>query len=292
MSADNRVLFDPPGPRARRRIRWATFTSAVVIVLVAALALRQLGSHGQLSADRWQPFTTAPYLQVLWTGLQGTLRAAAMSAVIAFPLGLLLGLLRMSRNVVVARCAAAYVELFRSVPVLLLIFVFLLGLPSLGVNLPIYWKLVVPIALANAALIAEVFRAGVRALDRGQAMAGDALGLRHGQVLWLIVIPQAVRLVLPSLITQFVLVLKDSTLGYVVSYPEMLKQADFLTARTGLLFQTYVIIAVLFIIVNATLSQGADALDRRLNRRPARPEAGRVSSGPTGSSQTLADRPA
>jgi glutamate transport system permease protein len=289
MSADNRVLFDPPGPRARRRIRRATIASSVLILVVVGLALRQLDSHGQLAADRWQPFTTAPYLRVLWTGLEGTLRAAAMSALVAFPLGLLLGLLRMSRNVVVARCAAAYVELFRSVPVLLLIFVFLLGLPSLGINLPIYWKLVVPIALANAALIAEVFRAGVRALDRGQAMAGDALGLRHGQVLWLIVIPQAVRLVLPSLITQFVLVLKDSTLGYVVSYPEMLKQADFLTARTGLLFQTYVIIALLFIVVNAALSQGADALDRRLNRRPARTEVG---GGPTAPSATLADRPA
>lgn len=246
----------------------------VVLLGLFVLAGWQLASRGQLDSHRWQPFTTGPFIRVLLTGLEGTLRAALMSAIIAFPMGMALGLMRRSRSASVRRASGVYVEIFRSIPLLLLIFVFLLALPTAGINVPIFWKLVLPIAMANAALIAEVVRAGVRAVDAGQMQAAEALGLRHGQALRLIVIPQAVRLVLPSLITQFVLVLKDSTLGYVVSYPEMLKQADFLTARTGLLFQTYVIIAIVFIVVNASLSQSAEALDRRLNRQRARTSGG------------------
>jgi glutamate transport system permease protein len=187
--------------------------------------------------------------------------------VLAFPLGALLALMRLSRRGPVRWLATGYIELFRSIPLLLLIYAFLLALPRYHVNLPIFWKLVVPIVMVSSAVIAEVFRAGVRALDRGQSEAAQAIGLRYWQTLRLVVLPQAIRLVLPTLIAQLVTLLKESTLGYAVSYPELMKQGDFLTARTHLLIQTYVIIAVIYVVINFLLGQLAGAVERRLGRR-------------------------
>lgn len=273
MSAE-RVLFDAPGPRARRRIRIVTAVSLLLFAALVALALRQFSLNGQLAADRWQPFTDKYNLRFLWEGLQGTLKATAVSALLAFPAGALLALLRLSRSRLVRYVAVGYIELFRSVPLLLLIYVFLLLLPTYGVNLPIFWKLVVPITMVNAAVLAEIFRAGVRGLDRGQSEAASAIGLTYWQSMRLVVLPQAVRLVLPTLLAQLVSLLKDSTLGYIVSYPELMKQANNLTVFTHLLIQTYLAVAVIYVIINFALSQLATMLDRRLRRR--RPVPGHV----------------
>ncbi|MEC3976609.1 amino acid ABC transporter permease [Amycolatopsis sp. H20-H5] len=266
MTAD-RVLFDAPGPRARRRIRVFTVVSVLLFVLLVAVALRQFGQHGQLAADRWTPFTQTSYLKFLWQGLEGTLAATAMSALLAFPAGALLALLRLSLSRPVRWLATAYIELFRSVPLLLLLYAFLLALPGYGVNLPIFWKLVVPIVMVNAAVLAEIFRAGVLGLDRGQAEAASAIGLRYWPSMRLVVLPQAVRLVLPTLVAQLVNLLKDSTLGYIVSYPELMKQGNDLTVYTHLLIQAYLIIAVLYVILNFALSQLANLVERRMRRR-------------------------
>lgn len=279
MSAVNRVLFDTPGPVARRRIRVYTVISVLVLVAVVVVALLELGAHDQLAAYKWQAFTTPDYLRVLGSGLVGTLKATAMSAVLAFPLGALLALMRLSPRRLVRWPAVGFIELFRSIPLLLLIYVFLLALPRYGINLPVFWKLVVPIVMVSSAVIAEVFRAGVLALDSGQSEAASAIGLRYWQTMRLVVLPQAIRLVLPTLIAQFVTLLKESTLGYAVSYPELLKQGDFLTARTHLLFQTYVIIAVIYVVINYLLGQLANLVERRISRRrsgaaPATPDQG------------------
>lgn len=263
----DRVLFDAPGPRTRRRIGIITVLSLLAFVSVVVGALRQFSQHGQLVSDRWQPFSQTDYIRFLWDGLKGTLRVTAVSAVIAFPAGALLALLRLSLSRPVRYLATAYIELFRSLPLLLLIYAFLLALPRYDVNLPIFWKLAVPIAMVNAAVLAEIFRAGVRGLDRGQAEAASAIGLRYWQSMRLIVLPQAVRLVLPTLVTQLVSLLKDSTLGYVVSYPELMKQANNLTVYTHLLIQTYLIVAVVYVLINFALSQLANLVERKLRRR-------------------------
>jgi glutamate transport system permease protein len=269
-----RVLFDAPGPRARRRIAIATAASLLLFAVVIAVALRQFSQHGQLAADRWRPFVEKDYLRFLWVGLEGTFRATAVSAVLAFPAGALLALLRLSLSRPVRYLATAYIELFRSVPLLLLIYAFLLLLPTYHVNLPIFWKLVVPIVMVNAAVLAEVFRAGVRGLDRGQSEAASAIGLTYWQSMRIVVLPQAIRLVLPTLVAGLVSLLKDSTLGYVVSYPELMKQGNTLTVFTHLLIQTFLVIAVIYVVINFLLSQLANALERRMRRR--RPIPGHV----------------
>ena len=270
MSA-NRVLFDEPGPRGRRRIQIASALAVLVVLAILALALRQFGENGQLAPSRWRPFVQASYLRFLGQGLQGTLKAAAMSAVLAFPIGALLALLRLSRTRTVRWAATGYIELFRSVPLLLLIYAFLLALPRYHLNFPIFWKLVIPIVMVSSASLAEVFRAGVLALDPGQGEAASAIGLRYWQSMRLVVLPQAIRLVLPTLVTQLVSLLKDSTLGYVVSYPELMRQGQSLTVYTHLLVQTFLIVAAIYVVLNFGLSQLANLVDRRLQRRrPAR----------------------
>jgi glutamate transport system permease protein len=268
-----RALFDEPGPRGRRRTRYATVVTLVVIAVAAIYAAMKFQQHGELAAARWRPFTQYAYIKFLWTGLAGTLRATAVGAVLAFPLGAMLAFMRVSRHAVVRWVGGIYVELFRTVPLLLLIFAFLLALPRYGFNPSIFWKLVLPIVIVSSAVLAEVFRAGIKAVNAGQSEAAAAIGLRPGQAMRLVVFPQAMRLVVPTLITQLASLLKDTTLGYVVSYPELMKQANNLTVFTHLLIQPYLIVAVVYVVIIFAISQVAVLAERRLGRRPTNPAA-------------------
>ena len=288
MTAATRVLFDEPGPRGRARIRLFTLVGLVFVAGVVALVLYQFYRSGQLGRSRWVVFLQPAYLGFLWQGFLGTITATALAAVFAFPLGVVLALGRLSRVGVVRWLSVGYIELFRSVPLLLLVYAFLLALPRFGVNLPILWKLVVPIVLVNVAALAEIFRAGILAVDRGQAEAAAALGLREGTAMRAVILPQAVRIVVPTLVTQLVALLKDSTLGFVVSYPELLKQANNLTVFTHLLVQTYLIVAAVYVLVNLLLSRLAVWLERRLGSRTgSRAATGAAAAEPEGVPQTM-----
>ncbi|HEX8519636.1 MAG TPA: amino acid ABC transporter permease [Pseudonocardia sp.] len=287
MTAATRVLFDEPGPRGRARIRLFTLVGLVFVAGVVALVLYQFYRSGQLGRSRWVVFLQPAYLGFLWQGFLGTITATALAAVFAFPLGVVLALGRLSRVGVVRWLSVGYIELFRSVPLLLLVYAFLLALPRFGVNLPILWKLVVPIVLVNVAALAEIFRAGILAVDRGQAEAAAALGLREGTAMRTVILPQAVRIVVPTLVTQLVALLKDSTLGFVVSYPELLKQANNLTVYTRLLVQTFLVVATIYVVVNLLLSRLATWLERRLSTRTST-RAARGVAEPEGVPQTMA----
>jgi glutamate transport system permease protein len=282
-----RVLFDEPGPRARARIRVCTVLGLVFLAGLVALALWQFARHGQLGRDRWAPFAQLSYLRFLAGGFVGTITATALAAVFSFPLGVVLALGRLSRKRGPRWGATAYVELFRGIPLLLLIYAFLLALPRFGINLPILWKLVVPIVLVNAAVLAEIFRAGINAVDRGQFEAAVSLGLREGTAMRVVIMPQAVRLVAPALVTQLVALLKDSTLGYVVSYPELMKQGNNLTVYTHLLVQTYLIVALIYVVVNLALSRLAVLLERKVGSRVRRTAVGSGGSGTPGPGQPV-----
>lgn len=268
MTGPNRVLFDTPGPRAQRRILMLTVVSVLVVIGLIALAVRQFASHGQLTMAKWQIFAQWPYQRFLLQGLGMTLKAAAVAAVLALPFGAFLALGRLSENRVLRAASAGFVELFRSVPLLLVLYVFLLAIPRTGYTFPVFWQLVLPIVLCSAAVLAEVFRAGVLALDSGQSEAAYALGMRRRQVMWLVVLPQAIRLVVPTLVSQLVSLLKDTTLGYVVSYPELLNQGKSLGSYTHNFVQSYLVVTAVYVVMNAVLSQLAHALERRAQRKP------------------------
>ncbi|MBB6348946.1 amino acid ABC transporter permease [Nonomuraea muscovyensis] len=266
------VLFDEPGPKARRRIRVATVLGTLAVVALAVLAVRQFAAGGQLDADRWQPYATWPMWRYLLTGLGSTALAAVVSAALSMAFGLVLALGRLSPRRWVRGPAACYVEVVRVIPALLLVYVVLFALPRYGLDLPLFWKLVVPLTLSNAAAFAEIFRAGILSIERGQTEAGLAIGLTRWRTMRLIVLPQAARRVLPSIVSQSVGLLKDTSLGYVVSYGELLFSSKVLANYNGLLIQTYIVVAAVYLAVNMSLSKLARTLE-------ARQRAGRALSG-------------
>ncbi len=261
------ILFDAPGPIAARRIRWITIVSVIAIAASIFYAIYLFGVNGQLAPAKWEIFTKWPIIRYLLKGLRNTLLAAAGSAMIALPLGVVLALMRLSPQNLIRWVGTGLIEFFRSIPLLLLIYIFFIALPKYGVNPDLYWKLVIPIGLCSGATIAEVFRAGILALPKGQAEAAEALGMTRNQVMGYVVLPQAVRLVMPSLLAQVAILIKDTTLGYVVSYPELQFSAKVLVSNTGDLIQTYLLVTVVFILVNLAITRVADGWSKRQQRR-------------------------
>lgn len=266
-STATQVLFDAPGPKGRARIALLSILSSVAILAVIGLGLWQFQKNGQLDPNKWVVYLRADYLAFLGRGLLGTLKVTAVAAVVAFPFGLLLALARLSRFGALSRAATVWIEFFRGIPMLLVVYAFLLALPAYGVTVPRFWMLVIPMILVSAATTAEVFRAGIKAVDIGQHEAAAAIGLGRRDALLSVILPQAVRLVLPSLILALVTLLKDSTLGYVVSYNELQFQGKTMVSITRYLVQTYVVVSVIYIALNFLLTRIALALDARMKAR-------------------------
>jgi glutamate transport system permease protein len=266
------VLYDAAGPRGRRRILVGSVVGGVLVALVIGVAIARLASKGVFEAERWQVLTRQDLLELIGRGLGATLRAAALAMVLAMAVGGLLAVARLSRRRWLATAAGAWVELFRGLPLLLLILFLFLGLPAAGVTISTFWALVGGLTLYNSAVIGEIFRAGILSLPRGQTEAAYAIGLRRGQTLRMILIPQAVRRMLPALISQLVTLLKDTSLGFVIAYAELLRvgrnAVEFLGGRYSI--PVYTAIAVVYIAVNASLSLLARWLDRRTRRRYGR----------------------
>lgn len=267
MSDTFSYLYDTPGPRARRRILIGSVLSAVIIAAVIAAGLWQFASHGQLDAERWAPFAQWPIWQYLLTGFLGTLQAAAITAVLAAPLGALFAVARLSPVRIIRWLATGYIEIARTVPVLLLVYLMLFGLPHYGINLPVLWKLVIPLTVANSAVFAEIIRAGVLSLPRGQEEAALGLGMLRRQALQHVVLPQALRNVTPSMLSQLVSVLKDTSLGYIVAFTELLYRGQVLSAFNHLLVQTFLVVTFIYLVFNASITGLAARLRGRTNRR-------------------------
>jgi glutamate transport system permease protein len=224
--------------------------------------IRRLDQHGQWAAAKWRPFAQASvWTDFLLPGLLQTLRAAAVGMALALTLGLLLAAGRLSRRRWVALPVGTVVQFLRAVPLLLMIFFVFYGLPFLIQGpVPAFWAVVVGLALYNGSVLAEALRAGILSVPRGQSDAGYALGLRASQVLRHVLLPQAARAMLPVIVSQLVVLLKDTALGYIIAYPELLQRASEVTANRGNLVAVYLVVAAMYIAVNATLSRVAARL--------------------------------
>ena len=260
------VLYDEPGPKTLRRERIASIVVAVLVVLVGLFLLSGMIDRG-LFDDRWRVFIDPPKGQTafdVWTallrGLRATLTAAVVAAPIAFIAAFILTTLRASGSRWVGRPVVVLIEFLRGMPVLLMMF---FGLLALG--LPAFWAVVFGLVLYNAAVMAEILRAGLAALPKGQVEAGTAIGLTRWQTLRIIQFPQVIRLMLPSLISQLVVLLKDSSLGFIVGYPELLRtmQLNYSFFGDRYRFPLFVVVLLIYLIVNLTLSRLAVALQRR-----------------------------
>ena len=265
------VLYDAPGPRAVARNWIVSAVAVVALVAVVWVVVTRLYAKDQLTEQKWKPFTTADLWETyILPGVQGTLTAAAISIVLAFALGIVLGAGRLATSRTICWVSGTVVEFFRAVPVLIMmIFAYFLYalydvFPSKQLALA---GVVTGLTLYNGAVIAEIVRAGVNALPRGQSEAAAALGLRPIQAMRLVLLPQAITAMLPALVSQLVVVLKDTAIGYQITYLEMVRQGTQIGAQYGNYVPALIMIAVLMIAVNVTLSWLAGRLEARLRRR-------------------------
>ena len=268
-SAQASSLFDAPGPRGRRRIRLVSVVVGAALLGLAAAGTWQLWRAGQLEYPSWRDFLGPSIVSYLARALGDTLLVTAVGALLSFPLGVALGWLRLSRHRAVRVCVGAWIDAMRAVPMLLLIYFFLLAVPRWGLTLPPLWMLTLPIVMCVSATTAEVFRSGVRALDRGQREAALALGMGEALTMRLVLAPQALRLMLPTLITQLVTILKNTSLGYVVAYGELMHSARLLSSsaqalhRLDVYLPAYLIVALLFVTINWLLGAAARRVEAR-----------------------------
>ena len=259
------VLFDVPGPRARARNRIAAVVGGVAVVAVVAYVLYRFADSGLFSAEQWDWITYEAIQLTLLDGLLATLRAFVVGAVLALAFGALFATARLSDHMWIRTPAAAIVEFFRAIPLLILMFLLFYGM-----QFSAYWAVVIGLMLYNGSVLAEVFRAGILAVPRGQSEASYALGMRKTQVMTLVLLPQALTAMLPTIISQLVVLLKDSALGFIIQYQELLYQARLIGSQIQLdspIIPVAIVIAIIYITMCVLLSVAANWAERWSRRR-------------------------
>jgi len=269
-------VADALGPRGRRITVVASVVSGVLVVAALVVAYGRLSGRGQLDEVRWDPFTQWPVWRFYLLGLVTTIKVALISMAGAMVIGALMALARLSRTRLLRWAAAGYVEFFRGVPLVLLVFFAFLGLPRYGVDISGFTALSLALIIYNGAVLGEIFRAGILSLDRGQTEAASSLGMTYWQSMLLVVVPQAARRMIPAIVSQLVTLLKDTSLGAAIGFEELLRRARI----NGEFFlnplQSLVVAAAMYIVVNFALSRLARRLELRQRRRY---RAGRIEVG-------------
>ncbi|GMA40158.1 amino acid ABC transporter permease [Mobilicoccus caccae] len=285
MSAGVAQLFDVPGPRGRMLQRVAAGVLIVIALGLGAAVLWKLAERGNLAPAKWSPFLTSDVWQFyIVPGLINTLYAAAISIALASVLGLLLALGRLSPIAPVRWVASVFVEFFRAVPVLVMMllsfwgYLAFAGLPSAYLPLA---GVVTGLTLYNSCVLAELLRSGVLSLPKGQAEAGLSIGLTQGQTLMAVQLPQALRAMLPALVGQLVVILKDTALGYQILYAELLRQAERIGSAYFNIVPALIVIALIYIAINFALTSFATWLEHRLTTH------GHVAGGVQGADPTV-----
>ncbi len=258
------ALYEAPGPRTRRRVRIATVISLILVVAALAAIGYRFYITGQFAPRYWTFFAKATTWKFLLQGFAGTVRVALTAGAIALALGLLLMLGRISHLKALSAACRVVTDFFRSLPSLLLIYFFFLIVPQYGIKMSSFWMLTLPVALAASGVLAEVFRAGVNAVPKGQIEAALSLGMSPLRTTLKIVLPQAIRFVIPSLISQLVVVVKDTTVAYVVSYPDLMQNARVLITNYDALVSVYFTIAIIYILINYAINQASIYVSHRL----------------------------
>ncbi|MEW2352744.1 amino acid ABC transporter permease [Spirillospora sp. NPDC029432] len=312
MSQEANVLFDAPGPRARKRNHVLTVVSVLLLGgIVAALVLR-LADKGQFAWRLWEPFLQPDvWTNLILPGLWNTLKAAAVGSVLALLFGVVFGLARLSDHAWIRIPAGAVVEFFRAIPLLILIFLAFFvpnkispaiaesplgtfqrvmvetfgGLFGVEINagtitVPAFAAVVFGLVLYNGSVLAEVVRAGVNSIPRGQAEAAYSIGLRKNGVMRLVLLPQAITVMMPAIVSQLVVLLKDTALGFIIAYPELL-QAGFKQVPPNFgnnIIQAGIVVAIIYIAINMAVSALANALERR-SRRSRKTSAKTIGTG-------------
>lgn len=266
------VLYDAPGPRAKRRNIVYTVVFLAVLALGAWWVIDQLNEKNQLEWALWKPFFTdsQAWTTYLLPGLGETLKAAGLSLLIALPLGALFGIARLSDHAWVRVPAGAVVEFFRAIPVLILMLFanqFYSEYTDIDSEQRPLYAVVTGLVLYNASVLAEIVRAGILSLPRGQTEASKAIGLRKGQMMGSVLLPQAVTAMLPAIVSQLVVIVKDTALGgAMIGFSELLVERRTLASNYSNVFASFIVVAVIYVVVNFILTSLASWLERIVRR--------------------------
>jgi glutamate transport system permease protein len=263
------VLFDTPGPRARVRHRLFAVVGLLALLAIVGYVVWRFYDSGQFTARKWEWLQYKQVQQDLVDALVNTLRAFASGAVLALAFGAIFAAGRLSDHRWMRTVSTVVVELFRAIPLLILMFIFYYGLPVLGIKLGVYLSVVLGLMLYNGSVLAEVFRAGILALPRGQSEAAYALGMRKTQVMTFILIPQALRSMAPTIVSQLVVLLKDTALGFLITYEELLHYAQFIGTKGEFsrpFVPTTIVVAAIYITMCLLLTWLANYLQKRERR--------------------------
>jgi glutamate transport system permease protein len=258
------VLYDHPGPRTVARHRLYGILAVLRLVVPLGYVVFRMWDRGQLAYAMWEPFVTPQFVRALLVdGLLKTLQMALLSVTFAVVFGLVFGVGKLSDRAWIRWPSWLVVEFFRAVPVLLLmVFIFLTY--GIGDGFGAYWSVVFALTLYNGSVLAEVFRAGVNAVPSGQAEAAYAIGLRKTQVMTLVLLPQAVKIMLPAIVSQMVVALKDTSLGYYITAPGLTFVGKQIYVQFHNQIPTVFVLAALYISANLLLTWVATLVQRRL----------------------------
>jgi len=263
------VLYDVPGPRAIARNRILAVVTVLLVAAAIGFVVYRMAATGQFDAQKWYVFTFSNVWMGIARALGQTLGAFALAGVLSLVVGFILAIGRLSDHAWVRVPVTIVTELFRAVPVLVFMMLLYYGLPVVGVEMDPYWAVVLGLMAYNGSVLAEVLRAGVEALPRGQKEAGYAIGLRKSGVMRLILLPQAIRAMLPVIVAQLVVTLKDTALGFIITYPELLYYAKLLSSQQGRpILQSAFVIGGIYIVMCLILSGIAKWLEIRTRHSP------------------------
>ncbi len=263
------VLYDVPGPRAIARNRIIALLTVVLVLAVLGFIVFRMAVSGQFDADKWYVFTFSTVWMQIFEALGRTLGAFALAAVLSLSLGFVLAIGRLSDHAWIRVPVTVITEAFRAVPVLVFMMLLYYGLPVIGVRMDPYWAVVLALMAYNGSVLAEVIRAGVESLPRGQGEAGYAIGLRKSGVMQFVLLPQAIRAMLPVIIAQLVVTMKDTALGFIITYPELLYYAKLLSSQPSRpILQSAFVIGGIYIVLCLILAWVAKVVEDRTRRSP------------------------
>ena len=265
------MLYEAPGPKTQKRIRFFTVLAMLLLAGLLALVIRQFAVTGQFAEKYWSFFTRITTWRFLGEGLLTTLEAALTGSAIAFTLGFQLMRGKIRRSRVLNAVSTALIEFTRGVPTLLFIYFFFLVVPKTGWKPSAFWKITLPCAISACGVVAEALRSGVNAVPKGQREAALSLGMTETRLFYKVIFPQAFRFVIPSLIAELVIVLKDTTFAYIVTCADLMQNAKVLISNYDAMLSVYLVVAVLYILINWLLNRLSD----RLAAVSGKTEAGR-----------------
>jgi glutamate transport system permease protein len=264
------VLFDVPGPKARVRHRILAVIGVVVALAAVVYVIMRFVATDQFSSRRLGWIGYKQIQLSLVEAIGNTLSAFAVGAVLALAFGAIFAAARLSDHRWVRAPAAVIVEIFRAIPLVIMMFFFYYGLPVAGVKLTAFTAVVLSLMLYNGSVLAEIFRAGINSLPRGQSEAAYALGMRKTQVMTLVLLPQALRAMLPTIISQLVVLLKDTALGFLITFEELLRWGTRIggdAVNFGRpMISVMIVVALIYIGLCLSLTWLATYLEKR-NRR-------------------------